>query len=293
MIFTENNNQYKPRLSSYERFSIIFFFASITFTTLIVLFAKGVFRPPVRSYHYKNAVAFIETGNYEAALEELKYFDYQELFEYKDASELYHICSSHKYYDEGKFEEALDDYYIGDKMIQYQNPEVISREKEYGEKIKKEYESSSRAEIQKIREGIPYVGMAEEYIDITSLGRSSAKERFLKTNIEYYDKEKRKTLKYYGEVYYYYFRSGGRIVFVAQCFKGEVQRVWDERDGKKNWNTPYPTEPAYTTKRRVSTTAKKYDSDVDEFGDAEDYYDWYYDDFYDFEDAEEYFNEYY
>ena len=78
---------------------------------------------------------------------------------------------------------------------------------------------------------------------------------------------------------YDWYRNGKRI-YTVRCLDGEVIQVWDHRD---NPITPY--EPK-------SGSKKKYDTpDRDDYLDAEDFYDWYYDDFYDYEEAEEYLDD--
>ena len=207
---------------------------------------------PKTDRHYNNAVEYIEQGDYESALEELRHYDIDEMVKKKDAYDLYRICKSHEKYKKGDYEEALDEYYLGDKILRYQSPEVVNDIKEFGKKVKKEYQSSSNREVSE---------------------RQSLKER---------ERERESSKK-------------------ARESSEAAERSEREKTSQTTERYTAPLVVYDTTKKKKyyeeTTTAKSsYDYDeygVDEFGDAEDFYDWYYDDFYDFEEAEEYFNEYY
>ena len=68
---------------------------------------------------------------------------------------------------------------------------------------------------------------------------------------------------------YDWYRNG-QMIFSVRCLDGTVTEVWDYRD---NPITPY---------KPKSGSRKVYDyPDYDDYLDAEDLYDWYYDDFYD------------
>lgn len=178
-------------------------------------------------------------------------------------------------------------YKLEIKLHRYQ-ADISKQNEEYGSKLEREYEpiSIKNEELsrkkeeeeysRKVRYGVPFVGMRERDIGNTTLGKPSDKVRH---NYDY-SRGERTRANLYDFCNYY-----GKVIFIARCVNGVVKQVWDER--KEAQVNPYPAK-----KPTNPTTSKKFDSDVDEFGDAEDYYDWYYDDYYDFEDAEEYFDEY-
>ena len=221
--------------------------------TVLILISKGTIRMPVPKYPYKNAVAFIEAGNYEAAYKELNTYSDEELKTIDDAYALYKICLSHIEYEKGHLEEALDSYKSGDKLLRFQSPEALSEIKEYGSKVEREYKSSSEREYSE----------RQSILEKDREWESSKKARESSEAAERSEREK-----------------------TAQSTNSYTRPLVIYDTTKKKRYTQTTT----TTKKYSSYD---YDYDVDEFGDAEDFYDYYYDDFYDFEEAEEYFNDYY
>ncbi|MBR0122123.1 MAG: aminoacyl-histidine dipeptidase [Clostridia bacterium] len=226
-----------------EKMSLILLAVCVSFMILCILFSKEIIRLPVPKYPYKNAVAYIEQGNYEAAYKVLDVnYTLEEMKNIDDALALYKICSSHVEYKKGNLEKALSDYRQGDRLIRSQSPEVVNEIKEYGSRVREEYESSLKQKEAEKREL-----------------QSVEEERKRK-------EEEEKRTEYSTTV-----KTEERYTAPLVIFDTTIKRYYYEE----------------------TTTEKKYNSDVDEFGDAEDFYDWYYDDFYDYEEAEEYFDEYY
>ena len=226
-----------------EKMSLILLAVCVSFMILCILFSKEIIRFPVPKYPYKNAVAYIEQGNYEAAYKVLDVnYTLEEMKNIDDALALYKICSSHVEYKKGNLEKALSDYRQGDRLIRSQSPEVVNEIKEYGSRVREEYESS--------------------------LKQKEAEKRELQSVEE---ERKRKEEEEKRTEYSISVKTEERYTAPLVIFDTTIKRYYYEE----------------------TTTEKKYNSDVDEFGDAEDFYDWYYDDFYDYEEAEEYFDEYY
>ena len=247
------NNKTGAKFTPFEKLSVILFFAGLLLMTVLILISKGTIRMPVPKYPYKNAVAFIEAGNYEAAYKELNAYSDEELKTIDDAYALYKICLSHIEYEKGHLEEALDNYKSGDKLLRFQSPEALSEIKEYGSKVEKEYKSSSEREYSE----------RQSILEKDREWESSKKARESSEAAERSEREK-----------------------TAQATNSYTRPLVIYDTTKKKRYTQTTT----TTKKYSSYD---YDYDVDEFGDAEDFYDYYYDDFYDFEEAEEYFNDYY
>ena len=123
---------------------------------------------------------------------------------------------------------------------------------------------------ERIINGVPFVGMRESRIGDTTLGKPA-------DEVRHNSEIKNNTLCHFN--LYDWYRNG-QIIFIARCLNGEVYQVWDYRS---NPITPYQPK---------SGSKKKYEfPDYDYYLDAEDLYDWYYDDFYDYEEAEEYLDD--
>ncbi len=273
---------------------IAFFLAIIIGIPAAVHFSEN---PKMTDSAYNKAVEYMEQGDFDSAYRLLSRYKYDERESYRDAQAFYWLCSAHRSYDGGYYKIAADEYDNYVKSRKYIHPETDESAQEFGKTVKEKYDSIEKEKeekiLNKIKDGVPYEGMPEEYIDRSSLGRHSDYKWSYVSGQRYVDRDSYSTKTYYGKADYYYFKSGGKVIFVAQCFEGAVRNTWDERNGESNKSYPSLTQPAKKPSNSSSKTTKKYDPDVDEFGDAEDYYDWYYDDYYDFEDAEEYFDEYY
>lgn len=255
---------------------------------------------------YNCAISLIESGSYEDALAALEkanpnILDRDE-FEsdmkyggisgtYKNTIPLYaYSLAKIKYTSKDKYMHTVNDYlgfipadYSGEmsKEIQTFRLEFKPQYDEYiaEEQRKAEEERIKRIqeEEQRIRNSVPYVGMSESRINDTILG----------TNYESfhnYDMKGGKRI----EATVYRFKKGNAIIYVARCIGGRVDTVSDYRDDP--WVTGSSTSSSSSGKKKV------YNDDsynVNDYYDAEDFYEDYYDDFYDYEDAEDYYNEHY
>ena len=134
-------------------------------------------------------------------------------------------------------------------------------------KLRREYEENERKQTEeRIRTGVPFVGMPESRIGDTTIGKPSSDIG--------HNKEMINGKVHSANLYSWY--RGGDLIFTARCIDGEVYQVWDYRDD--------PIKP-YQPK---SGSKKVYEfPDYDDYLDAEDLYAWYYDDFYDYEEAED------
>ncbi len=138
----------------------------------------------------------------------------------------------------------------------------------YRERERQKEEQRLREEKAEARRGVPYVGMHEDWIDITSLGAHD--------DLRHNDEMKN------GEVYeanlYDFEDSNGAVIFTARCLFGQVIQVWDDRDNpwvRKSYTPVYDYDPF----------------DAQDYSHPDDFYYDHYDDFWDYEDAENYYYE--
>lgn len=240
---------------------------------------------------YNNAVDLIKSGEYESALGELtkangdetpyedRLFDEKEN-SYKDSSFLYAYALArieHNSDNRGMLMikirlDFIPENYNGELSEEIKNFKALF-EIEYNEfleeekiKAEKEREEELLREEERIKNSVPYVGMSESRIDDTILGKSS--EMF-------HNSEIRNGKRLQANVYR--FKTNEGVIFVARCIDGYVDSVSDHR------NSPYG-------KVKHSAIPEE-EFNVNDYYDAEDFYEDYYDDFYEYEEAEEYFNE--
>lgn len=138
----------------------------------------------------------------------------------------------------------------------------------YRERERQKEEQRLQREKEAAQRGVPYVGMDEDWIDITSLGAHD----------ELRHNDEMENGKVYQADLYDFKNRDGAVIFSARCVFGSVTQVWDYRDDP--WE-PYSYTPVYDPD---PYDAKDY-SHPDDF-----YYD-HYDDFWDYEDAEDYYYE--
>ena len=115
----------------------------------------------------------------------------------------------------------------------------------------------------------PFIGMSESKIESTELGVHHGEIRH---NSEMIDGE-----RHFANIYD--FTANGYFIFSARCIDGRVTNNWDYR------SDPIPPRKPYTGYKDDDPY------DVNDFRNAEDFYDEHYDDFFDYYDAEDYFNE--
>ena len=180
------------------------------------------------------------------------------------------------------------------KMVNAINETYEAHRAEYEEEDRKKYEVEKALREQKLlkeeakKREAPYVGMSEQKIDSTDLGRHS----------EYYKNFNTETIN--GEIYHasmYYWNSGNETIFSARCVNGKVYNISDNRDRhvKNNKNVNPAKSSKSTTKKKETTEFDPDDHDIDlyyedykdeeGFDDIDDAYD-------DFEDHPEYWDDY-
>lgn len=225
---------------------------------------------------YLEAETLISEERFNEAEETLKRIEDSN---YKDTAALLLLCDAHRDYSAGKPLDAYDT--MQEVKFLHQSPEslksiqtfesLLEKEyKKYTDKLADEYAESMRQEYEnKLKQGVPFVGMLEARIGDTSLGSPSDEVR--------HNPEMKNGESYTANLYDFY--DGEDLIFTARCVNGVVTEVWDERD---NPVKPYVPDGNYTSPAEPS---------VDGFSDPEDFYDWYRDDFFDYYDAEDYYYE--
>lgn len=138
----------------------------------------------------------------------------------------------------------------------------------YREREQQKKEQRLREEKAAAQRGVPYVGMDEDWIDITSLGAHD----------ELRHNDEMENGKVYQANLYDFKNRDGAVVFSARCLFGRVTQVWDYRDDP--WE-PYSYTPVYDPDP----------FDAKDYSHPNDFYYDHYDDFWDYEDAEDYYYE--
>lgn len=259
----------KNKTNRIKRIAIILTTAIIT--VVVVIFVINRLN---LSSIYKKGEELIASNEYEQAIEQLSLIKEKN---FKDTESLIALCEAYKFYESGFIASAYDRI---DKITIRYDSDCISKQsvREFKNRVQEEYKVyKHQMEIKKEQErenritsGIPYVGMSESRIADTSLGAPSDNVRH---NIEI-KKERRYTANIYD-----FYKNGTRI-FTARCVNGVVTEVWDDR---------YTTTSSYKPNSRKYS--KKSSPDANKFSNAEDFYDYYYDDFFDYYDAENYYKE--
>lgn len=181
----------------------------------------------------------------------------------------------HQWNDAWNAVRFLDDLYDTSSITSEQRQEIEAFQDKLEVEVvpfnEKKAEEERQERMRRSREGIPYVGVSESYISMTSLGAPSSDVRH---NYECISGE-----QYLANLYDY--KENGHTIFTARCVQSKVIQVWDNRGQDTS-------RPAY----RPSTSSKSDDDpyDVNDYHHAEDFYYDHYDDFFDYYDAEDYFN---
>lgn len=214
---------------------------------------------------YTKAQNLIDQEQYEGAIDALSFIEQEN---YVDTYELMDYCQAHISYDSGNLEAA----YKRLKYGTYENQPTERKQKmaAFKNRVEREYDAYCEAERklqqeqeekeyrQKVRSGVPFVGMLESDISNTILGSPSQKTRGNHECIN--GKQYKATL--------YDFMEDDYVIFTARCIQGKVTEVWDERDN--------PHKPYGSTGSKTSSKPSKLDSyddgyeDIYENGD----YDW-------------------
>ena len=218
----------------------------------------------------------ITTGDYSAARKLLYgYF----LYDHEESNALISLCDAHSTYERGNVSGAY--YALYRVNLDLLGPELkkeasaflkdLKEEKVVYEKEQEEKAAQERREYEnKIRTGVPFVGLAESRIGDTSLGKP--------------DPNMRRTPGTYGGkdviFYQYDYVRNKKIIFSAFCYDGKVVLVEDYR------SSPIPTKKPSGSSGSSSSYVYP---DPKEFDDPSDFYYWYYDEFVDYEEAEEYY----
>ncbi len=227
---------------------------------------------------YSQAELLVQRGAYDEALDVLEGIDDT----YRNVKSLMFYSRAHLSYDLGKIPDANRnmfqcEYYMASDETMPEEYEsfraTVSAEYQQYEKERQQKEIEAYRE--RVRTGVPFVGMAEADIANTSLGAPSSK---VGHNWEWVGGE-RVTANIYD------FYQNGRVVFSARCLSGSVEQVWDNR-----YKVVLPK--AYSSGK----SSKKKENEDDplnakDYLFPEDFYEDHFDDFFDFYDAEDYYYE--
>lgn len=219
---------------------------------------------------YSDAEQLISAGQYQEALDDLKAIESNH---YLDTEALIILCQAHLKYEDGEGVSAYTA--LKNTIFQHQSQEQMAEINAFMNILKAEYDTyqqeQAQAEIQqyedKIRNGVPFVGMPERRISDTSLGKPSDEVR--------HNYQVKNGNQYLANLYDFY--RDGQCIFTARCVQGVVTQVWDNRDRPAVSHAP-------SGNSGVST-----EPSVEGFYSPEDFYDWYWDDFFDYYDAEDYY----
>lgn len=252
----------------------------VVLTILVTVTGAGIYKEWKHNSEvlagYKAAEQFITNGDYADALEILNGLKADD---YHDTEELIDLCNAHISYEAGDVVAAHRSlYYLKFSYLTAEQQEEVDMfsdevERAYEEYMEQERIAEQKAYEEKVRSGVPFVGMLEIYIADTSLGSPSSDVRH---NYECINGE-----QYRANLYD--FKEGGNTIFTVRCVQGKVIQVWDHRDN--------PVKP-YKSSSSGSRKSKKEDVyDVYDYSDPEDFYYDNYDDFDGYEDAEDYWND--
>lgn len=248
-----------------------------------IFVGTGIHDHNVNGVPYEEAVALMDSSDYAGAIAKFKEVDDRG---YKATRALQRVCEAHLYYEDGKVDDAwdtvrfLDDIYDTSSLTSDQRQEIKAFQDQLEVEVvpykEKKAEEEYQAEMRRIREGVPYVGMSEKYISMTSLGTPSSEVRH---NSEMISGE-----RYIANLYD--FKENGHTIFTARCVQGKVTNVWDKRD--QDTSRPV-SQSSSANKNKTSQDDDPYD--VNNYTHPDDFYYDHYDDFFDYYDAEDYFND--
>lgn len=269
--------KYLENLSEYEKqrhcrkIRIVKVTASVC---VILALASGVTAFAVNRHHidsiYSEAEKLISEERFDEAEKTLKAI---EKSDYKDTAALLLLCEAHREYAAGTVSDAY--FTMREAVFDHQTPKAMNSIRKFEQLLKEEYDRHIKELVElelqaledKIRYGVPYVGMAESRIGDTSLGKPSG-------NVGHNSATKNGK-RYTANIYSFY--DGEYLIFSVRCVDRFVTEVWDYRDN--------PVKPHVPNKNHSSDTGPS----VEGFSDPEDFYEWYWDDFFDYYDAEDYY----
>lgn len=212
---------------------------------------------------------------------------------YRDAETMYRICKAHTLYDEGELESAYK--YVNDVYVYASSDysyDFVTSVNAFKYQVIREYNAIEKPVIK-----APYKGMNASEINNTELGHYDE----MKQSSDFYALRLERR---YTEYYWYEYDSNGnqRTKYCATVRYdknygyggGYVSDVTTYDNSKKHSTTYTPSvslgstyRPSGSSKYKTSSSSRY---NTSKFSNAEDFYDYYYDDFFSYEDAEDYYN---
>ena len=255
---------------------IIIYIALVAVAACVGPALKGYRQEKRREKTYAQAEALAQGGEYAAALDALAELDDS----YRNAKSLSYYCTARISYEDGNVSKANNDlfwcdHYMASGEIMPEGYEDFQAEvsAKYAVYAAEQRQKEQEAYRERVRTGVPFVGMSEADIANTSLGAPSPK---VGHNSEW-ERGKRVTANLY------YFYKDGRLIFSVRCLHGSVDQVWADRDEP----------PASSAKSFRKSSVREEDEDdplnAKDYLFPEDFYEDHFDDFYDFYDAEDYY----
>jgi len=245
-------------------------FLAIVLLLLSIFAVKSI----ITFSRYKVAEKLVVGENYNKASEILETIDDG----YLNSENLIFVCKANKAFNEKDIPTAYQyliqinskvlpsDYF--DTFLEFQ--EKVTNE--YEQYIVKKQDEQLKVIKERVKTGVPFVDMPEEYIDKTILGSPSEKIR--------HNWEISGSKRFLANLYDFYNEEGK--IFTARCVDGIVTQVWDYRDS--------PVKP-YIPQNPDSSVEDEDPYNAADYSHPEDFYYDHYDDFFDYEDAEDYYNE--
>lgn len=252
----------KPGKGAFVFLAIVLLLLSIFVVKSIITFSK-----------YKVAEGLVVEENYNKASEILESFEE----DYLNTEDYMLICKAHMSFDE---HDLIAAYQYMNQINSNQLPkgsiDAFLKFKEtvtnkYEQYIIQQQQEQLKTLKEKVKNGVPFVGMPEEYIDQTIIGKPSEKIR--------HNWEIKGSKRFLANLYDFYNDEGK--IFTARCVDGTVTDIWDYRDA--------PVKPFVPKKPKPTDDEDPYNAS--DYSHPEDFYYDHYDDFFDYEDAEDYYNE--
>ena len=257
-------------------------FVCITAVLVLLAIAGGKLADRRRTAaDYERAVALMDCGEYAAAK---KVFSGLKDKHHLDTDAYLAWCKALEYQEDGHYFLALDEMEDAEftSMTEEQKArlqaflseleEEFAEQRRWGEEeSRKAYEESRKAYYKKLSGLVPYVGLAESDIGLTSLGEPSRVE------------SRRIRFKDYTD---YFFDRDGFPIFAARCCDSVVTSVYDARSPKSGSS-------GGTSSGSTGKGSSRDPYDVNGYLHPEDFYYDHIDDFYDYEEAEDYYNAHY
>ncbi len=260
----------------------ILLLASFSAVVLVIVVAFAI-TASQRTRLYALAVDTVICGEYE---ESISILEAQLPKGYKESEALLSLCRAELALGNGEYENAERLLALASFSDETPNAAKLNDTAESGRSICKN-EAARKAEEEqiareyKIHHSLPFVGLAESFIDQTVLGPSSRVD----TNGYAYLDGHRET----GTLYYFK-NASNQVYFCVFCKGGRVAAVYDNRDG----NSHYPgrlINGAGSVGHNDSLSSQSSNADpyhASDYLDEEEFYEDHWDDFFDFDDAEEY-----